>query len=279
MPEAVEFRTKWQIALDELDWVSSQGAAFDCVLADAGYGNSAGFQHGLSERGLLWAVGILPTQKVYAVDVQLTPPIQPPTGRPQKHPTPSEKSRAAQAVIADLPKRAWRRIAWRRGTRGDLVADFAAVWVRVADGPLMSPAQHLPGEAAWLVCERRKSGETKYHLANHAPRTQLNTLVRLIRARWSCEQAHMQLKQELGLDHFEGRSWTGLHRHTLLSRIAYCFLQHLRLGGKRRKRLSHPEPPPSPSLPRVRRMLLVLLIRSLPICPFCNRSLHCPARE
>ena len=233
LPQGVVFRTKWQIALDELDRIRAQGAVFGCVLADAGYGNSAGFRHGLSQRGLLWAVGILPTQKVYSADVQLVPPIQPPTGRPQKHPTPSEKSRPAPEVIADLPKKAWRRIAWRRGTRGDLVADFAAVRIRVADGPLMSRAQHLPSEAAWLVCEKRKSGERKYYLANHGPRTQLRTLVRLIRARWSCEQAHMQLKQELGLDHFEGRSWTGLHRHTLLSLIAYCFLQHLRLGGEK----------------------------------------------
>ena len=232
VPEEIIFRPKWQIALDELDRVRAQGAVFECVLADAGYGNSAGFRYGLSERGLLWAVGILPTQKVYSADVQLAPPIQPPTGRPQKHPTPSEKSRPAKDVIGALPPEAWQRISWRRGTKGDLKADFTAVRVRVADGPLMSRAQHLPGEEAWLVCERRSSGETRYYLANHGPRTSLKALVRLIRARWSCEQAHQQLKNELGLDHFEGRSWTGLHRHTLLSMIAYCFLQHLRLGGE-----------------------------------------------
>ena len=232
VPEDVVFRTKWQIALEEIDRVRAQGAAFGCVLADAGYGNSAGFRHGLSQRGLLWAVGILPSQKVYSTDVQLALPIQPPTGRPQKHPTPSERSRPAKDVIGTLPREAWTRISWRRGTKGDLKADFAAVRVRVADGPLMSRAQHLPGEVAWLVCEKRTSGETRYYLANHGPRTRLRTLVRLIRSRWSCEQAHMQLKQELGLDHFEGRSWTGLHRHALLSLIAFCFLQHLRLGGK-----------------------------------------------
>lgn len=232
VPEQIAFRTKWQIALEEIDRVRSQGAIFGCVLADAGYGNSAGFRHGLSKRGLLWAVGILPSQKVYPADVQLAPPVQPPTGRPQKHLTPSEKSQSAQKAIGALPERAWQRITWRRGTKGDLKADFAAVRVRVADGPLMSRAQHLPGEAAWLVCEKRSSGETRYYLANHSPRTSLRVLVRLIRSRWSCEQAHMQLKQEIGLDHFEGRNWTGLHRHALLSQIALCFLQHLRLGGE-----------------------------------------------
>lgn len=232
VPERIAFRTKWQIALEEIDRVRSHGANFGCVVADAGYGNSAGFRHGLSERGLLWAVGILPSQKVFSADVHLAPPVQPPTGRPQKHATPSEKSRPAQAVIGALPKEAWKQITWRRGTKGDLKADFAAVRVRVADGPLMSRAQHLPGEAAWLVCEKRSSGETRYYLANHSSHTSLKTLVSRIRSRWSCEQAHMQLKQELGLDHFEGRSWTGLHRHALLSMIAFCFLQHLRLGGE-----------------------------------------------
>lgn len=235
VPGEIVFRPKWQIALDELDRVRVQVASFACVLADAGYGNSAGFRHGLSERGLLWAVGILPTQKVYPADVQLAPPVQPPTGRPQKHPTPSERSRPAKEVIGALPREAWTRISWRRGTKGDLKADFAAVRVRVADGPLMSRAQHLPGEAAWLVCEKRTSGEVRYYLANHGPRTRLRTLVRLIRARWSCEQAHEQLKNELGLDHFEGRRWTGLHRHALLSMVAFCFLQHLRVGGKNRE--------------------------------------------
>jgi SRSO17 transposase len=232
VPAEVTFRPKWSIALDEIDRVRAQGAIFGCVLADAGYGNSADFRQGLSERGLRWAVGILPTQKVYSADVRLVAPVKPPTGRPQKHPTPSETSRAAHEVIDSLPEDAWQRIAWRRGTKGELKAHFVAVRVRVADGPLMSRAQHLPGEDAWLICERRSSGERKYYLANQAGRISLQTLAHRIHSRWSCEQAHMQMKQELGLDHFEGRSWRGLHRHALLSMVAFCFLQHLRLGGE-----------------------------------------------
>ena len=148
VPEEVVFGPKWQIALDELDRVRAQGAVFACVLADAGYGNSAGFRHGLSERGLLWAVGILPSQKVYPADVQLAPPVQPPTGRPQRHPTPSKKSRPARDVIGALLRDAWQRISWRCGTKGDLKADFAAVRVRVADGPLMSRALELRAGAS-----------------------------------------------------------------------------------------------------------------------------------
>jgi SRSO17 transposase len=97
--------------------------------------------------------------------------------------------------------------------------------------------QHMPGEEVWLVGERRGSGEQKYYLANLPAEADLKTLAATIKARWICEQAHQQLKEELGLDHFEGRSWRGLHRHALMAMIAYAFLQHLRLaaasGGKK----------------------------------------------
>src|SRR4029079_15634903 len=87
----------------------------------------------------------------------------------------------------------------------------------------------LPGDEVWLVGERRASGEQKYYLSNLPPDTTLKQLASTIKARWVCEQAHQQLKEELGVDHFEGRSWRGLHRHALMSLIAFCFLQHQRL--------------------------------------------------
>src|SRR6516162_5965372 len=84
--------------------------------------------------------------------------------------------------------------------------------------------QHMPGEEVWLVGERRASGEQKYYLVNLPADADLKTLAATIKARWVCEQAHQQLKEELGLDHFEGRSWQGLHRHALMTMIAYAFL-------------------------------------------------------
>src|SRR5918995_2348025 len=232
VPEAIVSRPKWQIALDELDRVRVAGASFGCVLADAEYGKAAEFRHGLSERDLTWAVGILPNQKVYPIDVVIAPAPVRATGRPPKHPVPSVKSKSVEAVFASLPEAVWRTVSWRRGTKGDLRAEFAALRVRVADGPVMSGAQHLPGEEAWLVCERRLSGERKYYLANHAEDVPLESLAATLKARWVCEQAHQQMKEELGLDHFEGRSWLGLHHHALMTMIAFAFLQHLRLGGK-----------------------------------------------
>ena len=108
-------------------------------------------------------------------------------------------------------------------------ARFAALRVRVADGPHTGAGRRLPGAELWLIGEWRASGERKHYLSNLPPRTSLRRLAATIKARWVCEQAHQQLKQELGLSHFEGRSWTGLHRHALMTCIAFAYLQHLRL--------------------------------------------------
>lgn len=125
---------------------------------------------------------------------------------------------------------------------GRLTARFAALRVRVADGPTQRIRdmgnQHLPGEEVWLVGEHRSTGERKYYLSNLPVDTPLRTLAGAIKARWICEQAHQQLKEELGLDHFEGRSWTGLHRHALMTMIAYAFLQSRRLTAAGRKKKS-----------------------------------------
>jgi SRSO17 transposase len=129
--------------------------------------------------------------------------------------------------------------------------------VRVADG---SPQrikdktyQHVPGEQAWLIGEHRASGEKKYYLANLPANTDLRTLAATIKARWVCEQAHQQLKEELGLDHFEGRSWQGLHRHALMTMIAYAFLQYRRLATERRKKKNQRPTAPANSARRTSR--------------------------
>ena len=236
VPEAIPGRPKWQIALDEIERIRSTGARFGAVLADAEYGKVADFRKTLSEQGLTWAVGILPIQTVYPADVVIAPAPTRATGRPFKHPVPSQRGQSATAVIATLPDQSWRTISWRRGTKGDLRADFAALRVRVADGPMIARNRRLPGAAAWLVCERRVGGERKYYLSNAPEDVALESLASLIKGRWVCEQMHQQMKGELGLDHFEGRSWLGLHHHALMAMIAFAFLQHLRLGGKNHHR-------------------------------------------
>jgi len=235
VPEAVAYRPKWRIALDEIDRVLASGARFGAVLADAEYGKAAEFRAGLDERRLAYAVGILPTQKLYPADVTLSLPERKPTGRPRKHPVPSAASVGAAELVESRPA-AFRTVSWRTGTKGPLQAEFAALRVRVADGPVAAGGRHLPGEEAWLVGEHRASGERKYYLSNLPAETPLEVLAALIKARWVCEQLHQQLKDELGLDHFEGRSWRGLHHHALLCLLAFAFLQHLRLGGKKPRR-------------------------------------------
>ena len=98
--------------------------------------------------------------------------------------------------------------------------------------------QCMPGDEVWLVGERRSTGEQKYYVSNLPADASLKMLAATIKARWVCEQAHQQLKEELGLDHFEGRSWTGLHRHALMTMIAYAFLQSRRLKAAGRKKKS-----------------------------------------
>src|SRR5215210_6438421 len=127
VPEAeVAARSKGEIALAELDRLIAAGVRFGLALADAGYGASAAFRHGLDERGLAWAAGIPRNQKVYGTDVQLVPP-----GGRKRRPVPDQEPREAEAVLAGLP---WRRVTWRRGTKGPLVARFAATRIRVGDG-------------------------------------------------------------------------------------------------------------------------------------------------
>lgn len=231
VPEAFKVsRTKPQIALAEIDRLMTQGVRFRTVLADAGYGLSAPLRQGLSARGLTWAVGIPKHQKVYRADVSLVFPVTG-GGRPRKNAFPDQLSMPAEAMLASAN---WTELSWRPGTKGPLKARFAAVRIRIADGPPQrihdKGQQHMPGEEAWLVGELRASGERKYHLATLPADVDLKTLAATVKARWSCEQAHQQMKEELGLDHFEGRSWRGLHRHTLMVMIAYAFLQHRRLA-------------------------------------------------
>ena len=227
-------------------------------------------------------MGIPRNQKVYGVDVQLVPP----SGCARK-PVPDREPRAAEDVLAGLP---WRRVAWRKGTKGRLAARFARLRIRVAakpevcagDGAVRANNRRLPGEEVWLVGGWRSSGERRCCLSNLPRRASTRALAAAIKARRVCEQAHQQLKGELGLGHFEGRSWTRLHRHALTTCIACACLQHLRLAGQNRtgwgELHSHvPGPPPTPSVPAVRRAVVGRLFAPFapPMrCPCCKHQLQ-----
>src|SRR5580658_6282187 len=214
-------RTAWEPA--------AAGVTFGDVLADGGYGVCAEFRRGLSQMGLRWAVGISPDTQVYAMSTKLRAVAsESVTGRPRTRRAATAKPRSVRDVIASLGPHALWTVAWRRGTKGMLSAEFCALRIPIADGEPVLGHRHGPGDEVWLICERRSNGETKYHLSNYPPDASLETIAAALKARWACEQAHQQMKEELGLDHFEGRSWSGLHHHALLTMIAFAFLQHLR---------------------------------------------------
>src|SRR5215813_3000307 len=182
-----------------------------------------------------------------------------------------------------------RNLAWAVGVPRHLKAypaDVQMIWPVAKRGRprrrhipdvLSVPAEDMLTNAAWRTIswrtgEHRMSGEKKYYLANLPATSDLRRLAATIKARWICEQAHQQLKEELGLDHFEGRSWQGLHRHALMTMIAYAFLQHRRLAeARRRKKRSH-GPPPQPTLTAVRHAILELFAQPPPQrCPHCRK--------
>lgn len=237
IPEAERVhRPKWEMALQGVDEALGAGVRFGCVAADAEYGKAPEFRRGLAGRGLLYAVGILPRQRAYGADVVMRPPVRKRPGvRPPRHPVPSVESVQVAEMIEALGEDAFQEVSWRRGTKGPLKARFAAVRVRMAEGAPIGSGRRAPAEEVlWLVCEWRARGEKKYYLCNHPEETPLKRLVRAIKARWSCEQAHEQMKNELGLDHLECRGWHALQHHTLLVMMAMAFLQHLRIGGEKK---------------------------------------------
>jgi len=229
VPESTYHRPKWQIALQELDRAIANGVQFKDVLADAGYGSCAEFRNGLSQRNLLWAVGIQPNQNVYPEQVTTRFPRRS-AGRPRKHPEVSHDPCSAEQFIDS--NGSFRKVTWRMGTKGPLQGDFAIVRACPADGDEVSKGRHLPGKPAWLICERLGNGDLKYYLCSYPVTATARSIVAAVKSRWACEQAHQQMKEELGLDHFEARSWIAIHHHAVLVMIAFAFLTHMRLTEK-----------------------------------------------
>jgi len=163
----------------------------------------------------LWAVGLSRRQTVYPADVALTFPVAK-TGRRRQYHVPDQPPVSAEAMLSGEK---WRKISWRRGTKGRLTCLFAARRVRIAEGHkhrmLDNRVQCMPGDEVWLVGERRSTGEQKYYVSNLPANATLKMLAAAIKARWICEQAHQQLKEELG-----PASRTPALRRQVLDRIA-----------------------------------------------------------
>lgn len=226
IPQEVRFQTKPEIALDQIRLLVEEDVPRAAVLADAAYGNDTGFREGLEELGLSYCVGVQSSTSVWPPGVAPLPPkVRSRTGRPPKllrqderhHPV-SVKDLALCFSKADL-----RRVSWREGTRGTMHSRFAALRVRAAHRD-EERSRRRPEQ--WLVIEWPKAEKepTKYWLSNLSASLSLRKLVATAKLRWRNERDYEELKQELGLGHFEGRNWRGFHHHASLCIAAYGFL-------------------------------------------------------
>jgi SRSO17 transposase len=245
IPEGVRHREKWRLALDMLDQVTGV-PDHDCwglpvrpVVADAGYGDVTEFRLGLEARGVPYAVAVKGATSAYPADAEPTAPPYTGRGRP---PTPRYRTDPSNltALAVAAGRHALRTITWRHGTRKNARNLTAAMRSRFLT-LRVRPANHaIPRNAdgslpeCWLIAEwpPGKPEPTDYWLSTLPINTPLRDLVRLAKIRWRIEHDYRELKDGLGLDHFEGRSYLGWHRHVTLTALAQAFCTQLRYDPK-----------------------------------------------
>ena len=243
MPDSVHYRPKWRIALELLDEARARQVPHWAVVADSWYGNIPEFRQELVSRGERYILGVYADTQVFLESpaIEQAPPSEHKRGRPREKiklvvsPEPIKVS-AVGAVIADD---AWERLAIRRDCRNkQLIVEAVSLRVYPAYG-WRNGAVH---EDVWLLIERRRSAkgevELRYFFSNMPQTIPTIELARLNHERYWIEHGYQQLKEELGLDHHEGRSWLGWHRHVLLTFLAYGYLTLIRLEQKKQRNLS-----------------------------------------
>jgi SRSO17 transposase len=238
VPDEVGFQKKWQIAIDQIAGLLREGVPAAPVLADAGYGATTDFRDGLTGLGVPYIIAVTKETTVWAPGTEPLPPRSyRGHGRP---PTLIRRVKGQRPVSIGLlahrlPTSSWKTITWRQGSRGNMRSRFAFLRVRPAH---RDELRHSPRDLEWLVIEwpRGETEPTKVWLSTMPADTPKDQLVRLAKIRWRIERDYQELKQEIGLDHFEGRGWRGFHHHGALCIAAYAFL------AAERARLSPPEP-------------------------------------
>jgi SRSO17 transposase len=239
IPSSVRFQEKWRLAVTLLQQVRASGLAVTAVVADAEFGNNATFRRTLHRAQLPYALGVASDVKVFLGTPVLRPPVASSgTGRPRTRPQLSADTQAIEARVwaAEQGPAQWRRISWRNGTNPPWRARFCAVRVT----PAHDWRERRLAPEVWLLCERDLGSEprTKYYLVDLPSTAPLRELVHLAHQRWAIEQQYQELKDELGLDHFEGRSLPGWEKHVVLTALAYAWLQdERRRRGARRPTL------------------------------------------
>jgi SRSO17 transposase len=240
IPDEVRHREKWRLALDMIEQIRDDWALpARPVVADSGYGDATLFRLGLTQRGLTYVVQVDPTATAHPADATPVTADYTGRGRPPKPAYPDPPATFKDLVLA-AGRGGVRRLTWRQGTRGrtgnrqaKLRSHFLAIRIRPANRDIPRDGDgSLPAE--WLIAEwpPDQPEPVKYWLSNLPARTPLKTLVRLAKIRWRVEHDYRELKTGLGIDHFEGRSFIGWHRHVTLAVLAQAFCTLLRLDPK-----------------------------------------------
>jgi SRSO17 transposase len=226
VPETITFQTKPLIALDQIGQAIKDGVPQGIVLADAGYGNDTSFRSGLTDLKLAYAVGIQGSTAVWMPGTEPLPARDwSGQGRKTKLLRRDDKTKPIKVseIAKSLRPKAWTTVRWREGSKGDLVSRFAATRVRPSHRDTW---RSEPWPEEWLLIEwpQDKDEPLKYWLSTLPADTPITTLVDTAKLRWRIERDFQDLKQEIGLDHYEGRGWRGFHHHAALSIAAYGFL-------------------------------------------------------
>lgn len=224
VPDEVVFEKKWKLALNLLDQALSWGLKKRTVIADAGYGESTEFRDGLAERGLRYVVGIPSTHLIWPPgSCPQVPPRTGKAGRPQTQArdgslTPLQIGK----LVAGIPRNRYKTVSWRMGSRGKMSSKFLFYRVRSAERHTKG---RPPSEEQWLICEWPEAEKSpKFHFSDLPASISAKELVRITKLRWRVERDYQEMKGELGLDHFEGRTWRGFHHHATLCALSHGFL-------------------------------------------------------
>ena len=241
IPQEVVFHKKWELALQLIDQARAWGLPDRIVLADADYGDRGEFRTELEQRGLSYVVGITSQLVVWAEPPRpRVPPRRGPGPAPQRLRYENETPQSVKASAQQHAAR-FRQVTWREGTKGAMRSRFWAQRVQTAHHWQLGQS---PGKAVWLLVEW-PAGElepSKYFLCDLPGRVSVRRLVRVCKSRHWIEQDYQQMKEELGLDHFEGRSWNGWHHHVTLVMLAHAFLQRERRRRRDKSRLDAAAP-------------------------------------
>jgi SRSO17 transposase len=239
IPAEVPFQEKWRLALTLLRRTRAAGITLTAVVADAEYGDNSTLRRALHRLQLPYALGISPTLTVFRGTPTLRVDASQPRPRNRRGGWPDRDPVAVRTLSDTLAPRAWRRVSWRNGTQAPWEADFAALRVT----PATDWRQRRLAPEVWLLCERGlgPTGRRRHYLVSLPAHAPLAQLVRLAHQRWAIEQHYQDLKTELGLDHFEGRSYPGWQHHMAISAVAYAFLQTERRRRREGPRLTFPQ--------------------------------------